>query len=134
MSNGKIKFRYRIKQPNGNVHIYYFTLKDIEKGIACNISLNSGCVILSRDRYTGQRDKNDREIYEKDICKAKLVGSFTAEITYDRGSFKFNTKNRDIQNRPYILLEQWCQEDNKAVEIVGDMYNNPELAEVKNEK
>jgi len=79
-------------------------------------------------QYTGLKDKNGKEIYEGDIVKAKLNGSFIGVVVYERGSFKIEEK-MDIKNRPYILLEQWNQEDWKTTEVLGNIYENPELIE-----
>jgi len=122
----EIKFRYRIKDTfTGKIEFRYLNLDEIGAGIVfSNIGLKHD--VLSQDEYTGLHDKNGKDIYEGDIVIAKYRGSFRATVVYDRGSFKLDC-NRDIQNRPYIRLEDWCQKDAKTVEVIGNVHENQEL-------
>ena len=117
-----VKFRAIYKNNN---EFSYFTFDEIknEDGVFYD-NYKNWC------QYTGLKDQNNKEIYEGDIVNAKLVGEFKGPIVYDRGSFKIDS-GRDINNRPYIYLEDWCQTNHRTVEIIGNTHENPELLEVK---
>lgn len=100
---------------------------DLKQQIWKRVANNKDIILM---QFTGLTDKNGIEIYERDIVNAKLVGEFKGPIVYNRGSFKIDS-GRDINNRPYIYLEDWCQTNYRTVEIIGNIYKNPELLEVK---
>lgn len=127
----EIKFRYRIKDTfTGKIEFRYLTLNEIEGGLVFN-NIGLKHEVLSRDQFTGRSDKNRKDIYESDIVIAKYNGSFRAPVVYDRGSFKLDC-GRDIRNRPYIPLEDWCQENAKTIEVIGNIHENSEmLREIK---
>lgn len=73
-------------------------------------------------QYTGLKDKNDKEIYERDIIKAtcRNGGNDTDgfwEVIYDEGAFSAKV-NVDYTPPLYALLE---------IEVIGNIYDNPEI-------
>ena len=78
---------------------------------------------------TGLRDKNDKLIYEGDIVKVpddwndyRLMAGEKREVFFNKGGFRLKPK--------------WCNgfyvhwlEDTKYFEIIGNIYENPELLE-----
>lgn len=92
-------------------------------------------------QYTGLRDKNGKEIYEGDICRvssdtfysnsyATLEESWELimQVVFCNYAFIF----RCLQDKHLeILLAETLWEDFE-IEIVGNIYENPELLEVKN--
>jgi len=72
-------------------------------------------------QYTGLTDKNSNEIFEGDIVKTSHGGStYYAKIEWDDGSFWVT--NHDIQMPSYI-----SEVSKTYLEIIGNIYDNPEL-------
>ncbi|WP_409174386.1 YopX family protein [Brevibacillus fortis] len=101
----------------------------------------SGFRLLDEDReyefmqFTGLRDKNGKEIYEGDILRypdAYDSGSDWEE-TISVGAIEWDTNQAQftVTNRHSVDLE--CLfEDIDETEVIGNVYENPELLEVDN--
>lgn len=78
-------------------------------------------------RYTGIRDKNDKEIYEKDILYDPVANDFYV-VTWDDSYAMFFLKNtkEDADKRDYGFVEYDTKVGNDLY-IVGNVYENPEL-------
>lgn len=83
---------------------------------------------------TGLKDKNGKLIYEGDIIKTKFFGKTDNnghnfndfeifDVVWYKGSYQFNN-----QKRPYYPL-RFCYEYPDKFEIIGNIYENPELLE-----
>lgn len=75
--------------------------------------------------YTGLMDKNGKEIYEGDILEFDNGVSQDYERRIDRGVVQWNN---DWQCWDYHPYNSWDVE-RETVEIVGNIYENPELLE-----
>ena len=77
-------------------------------------------------QYTGLKDKNGVEIYEKDIvyCQTKF-GKARAIIEFINGKFvaRFDSAVTHPQNGHYNSY----YDINKRFEVIGNIYDNPEL-------
>lgn len=72
-------------------------------------------------QFTGLKNKNEKEIYEGDILKINYIGGNGfeyKEVIEDRGAFCVN------YSKDYHPL---LNEVNNCSEIVGNIYQNPEL-------
>jgi len=85
------------------------------------------CVIPETvGQYTGLKDKNGKEIYEGDICIVKTVYMHQ----YTRYLVKhYNCGFRLYLDNHYMCL---CEIDERDIEVIGTIYENPELLEVEN--
>lgn len=72
-------------------------------------------------QFTGLRDKHGREIYEGDIIKIKDgygEMEYIGEVGFENGSF--------VVRNDFLAGYRWLDYE---VEVLGDIYNNPELLE-----
>ena len=76
-------------------------------------------------QYTGLKDKNGKEIYERDIVKT--TSGFIGEILFYDGAFmgNFNPISEIIEGFEVVLNLKEVR--NRRMEIIGNIYENPEL-------
>lgn len=72
-------------------------------------------------QYTGLKDKNGKEIYERDIITCSNGMAYQYEVEFVFGCFLGHDKATGFSKKLY---------DMKDLEVVGNIYENPELLEV----
>lgn len=78
---------------------------------------------------TGLKDKNGKEIFEGDVVKYKAgCNTFTEEVAYDKNFAGFGVRdaNADII---FTFGEIFEDMDTRFLEVIGNIYENPELLE-----
>jgi len=75
-------------------------------------------------QYTGLKDRNGVEIYERDIVNTKCCGEWhKAIVEYRNGSFYVDGEHW-VKNH---IIGDFITED--EIEVIGNIYENPELLE-----
>lgn len=99
---------------------------------------NINCKDVKLMQFTGLKDKNNKEIYERDILKVQSHYFGDTKVDeYKDGVVKFNEASFDIY-RGDIDTSCWEYWDslsdvalNNLVEVIGNVYKNPELLKEK---
>ena len=104
----EIKFRYRVRLNDKKIYKRIIYINELEIGLYEELK-DMRTNILSRDEYTGMKDKNGNEIYENDIVKTNF-GKGKIYYSYRWGSW-FVEKQKQIG-------------DIFDIEVIGNIYNN----------
>lgn len=135
-----IKFRGKHKNPYGDKWVHgYYAMKDgrhviimphVEDYIKSlnepkpipQISVEHIIDVNTLGQYTGLHDKNGTEIYEGDILQ--ILGGF-----YEQGFYEWNeiVCIKDYIYDGFNLMMTINQIGDKSVEVIGNIYDNPEL-------
>lgn len=127
MKNGKwiYGFYFEIEHNDDKSHVHgYITanplLEKMPKDVASFIEIYTNTI----GQFIGFSDINDKEIYEGDILRCEdtydLVRDFVGVVDFADASFR-------ISNNGFTYY-RW---QDYRVEVIGNIYENPELLEVE---
>ena len=127
----KLKFRIFNKKIKSYIDIHSSAIMIDELN-----NLNDNLIV---EQFTGLHDKNGKEIYTGDILQLKkLDGSVLLyKIFCVKGGFAFNTHQDDFY-KPQIEIDFYESTSDmqnssfiSTLEIIGNIFENPELLEKK---
>ena len=74
---------------------------------------------------TGLKDKNGKLIWENEIIKCKFG---IAVAVWDKSEWRIKWVEDNIWRKD---LHYWVVEDNQRTEVIGNIFDNPELLEIE---
>lgn len=122
----EIKFRAWDKETKTMCYMNHphWSLTFGHNGIAevYNLQNGSGGNDYELMQFTGLKDKNGKEIYEKDILKESAPRGYKDFVSFSNGSFGMDNIITSLSQHTI---------DGLGFEIIGNLYENPELLEEK---
>ena len=130
MNSIKIRYTFRHKG-SGNIEMKWYSIGQLEERAAAKLSpvFSDEYELISRDLYTGLKDKNGREkVYEMDIVKFGLSNQIGV-ICYDIHQAKFKIVPVQFYHANAGCGGWTGHSLRKTVpmEVIGNIYQNPDL-------
>ena len=121
----EIKFRAWDKQWKSIVRVTMILFNTNEIDFESNAGEPKSLEHFELMQFTGLKDKNGKEIYEGDIINGLVVtylGDSNAGLGMNAGWY---LQRDDFES--WVELECRCNENENNYEIIGNIYENPEL-------
>jgi uncharacterized phage protein (TIGR01671 family) len=78
--------------------------------------------LMTLMQFTGLKDKNGREVYERDVVRRELrLGQELNEVAWTFGGFYLRNITNDAASISFHLITE------VELEVIGNIYENPEL-------
>lgn len=117
----EIKFRFVCEDLSQQIFFLYYKIDDFIDGLSLG-KIGRIEKIISKDQYTGLKDKNGVEIYKGDIIKHS--------DKYYIAKFDLIFGLRFIDSRGYYVIPiEPINRSQTSIEIIGNIHENPELLE-----
>lgn len=85
-------------------------------------------------QYTGYKDADGKEIYEGDVLQSFISDKTNRGVVEFRGgAWQIWDRTKDKMSECWMLLD-WTLFRIERVKVVGNIHDNPELMEGKNDK
>ncbi len=102
---------------NGN-ESYYFYAKD-SLGFFCRCVVDASTIC----QCTGLKDKNGKLIWENDVIRCNYE---TSIVKWEKSEWRIKWIDEAVWRRD---LDYWVNESKREVNVVGNIFDNPELLE-----
>lgn len=126
------KFRAWLKEEKRMTDVHEMTFIDGEVYLISDITGFYAYEEFKLMQSTGLKDKNGKEIFEGDIVRYKYdnTNTFTEAVTYDEVLGGFGLVDNDAQGGCIFTFGELSEDiEFTSLEIVGNIYENPELLE-----
>jgi hypothetical protein len=116
----EIKFDFIYKGDFQFHHKKYYLDELIDNSLSNLSDVHGQMKLIAKRQFTGHKDKNGKEIYEVDILGFKSLGKWSKVVVdWMLGQGGFNLPRK----------AGWGIVDTSGYEIIGNIYENPELLE-----
>jgi len=120
----EIKFRYVYKSKElGNYEFDFLSIEEIESGKFRKRGLFY--FLLSRNRFTGLRDVNGKDIYEGDIVEMKNWEPKKYQIIFKQGAFCLANNENEFRGDIHYIHHA----NTPQAKIVGNIFENQDFLE-----